>query len=140
MSECSHLSFNNSIYVISHVLLLTAVMLSFPPQSYPLTSVCTYVHTYMHTYVHTCGHKHIHTYLLTYINTLYVQANEMERPQFQGTHLENLEGAISKKHSTDLGSLSSRSAVGTGVGSTGSKEKDDNEYRKAYPVWRRLIR
>ena len=85
-------------------------------------------------------HKYIHVKIRTYI--LYVQANEMERPQFQGTHLENLEGAISKKHSTDLGSLSSRSALGTGVGPTGckEKEKDENEYRKAYPVWRRLIR
>ena len=75
-----------------------------------------------------------------------LQANEMERPQFHGTHFEDLEGAISKKHTSALGhsrdsKLHSMSGSRSGLGSIGSKRKEEeNEYRKAYPAWRRLIR
>ena len=87
----------------------------------------------------------------------------MERPQFHGTHFEDFESTVSGeliKTKTSVKTSSKSNGKGKGKGSNkgeaksglrgkgydgdggagGVEDGDGAELRKAYPIWRRLVR
>jgi hypothetical protein len=108
---------------------------------------------------HTPPSLHHTLYLILNTHCMSVQAEELERPQFHGTHFEDFESTVSGqmiKTKTSVKASSKGSTKEKGKGRSGVRgrgfdgeeggllgedgEREGAELRKAYPIWRRLVR